>query len=134
MLLLVAAAVGFLTLHRTPAESRVRVLRALPAVLVLLAASSWINGWRAAGDEVDAWVRRGGSGGLSVGVWLAALGIALMAIGTIALLPEVIRWKTAPDDPIGPDEGHARQASRGRSAGSPGPSSAARSASSSRSA
>jgi hypothetical protein len=77
----------------------VRVLRAMPAVLVLLAVSSWITGWRDASDEVDAWIRRGGSGGISIGVWLAAVGIALMAIGTIALLPQVIRWKTEAGDP-----------------------------------
>ena len=44
VLLVVAAGVGFLTLHRTPATSRVRIVRALPAVLVLLAAASWVNG------------------------------------------------------------------------------------------
>ena len=104
VLLVVAAGVGFLTLHRTPATSRVRIVRALPGVLVLLAAASWVNGYRAAGAEVDAWVRRGGSGGLSIGLWLAALGIVLMAVGTVVLLPEVVRWKTAPDDPS--DEMH----------------------------
>ena len=104
VLLVVAAGVGFLTLHRTPATSRVRIVRALPGVLVLLAAASWVNGYRAAGAEVDAWVRRGGSGGLSIGLWLAALGIVLMAVGTVVLLPEVVHWKTAPDDPS--DEMH----------------------------
>ena len=99
VLLIVAAIAGFLTLHRAPAGSRVRVLRAMPAVLVLLAVSSWITGWRDASDEVDAWIRRGGSGGISVGVWLAGIGIALMAIGTIALLPQVIRWQTQAGDP-----------------------------------
>ena len=99
VLLLLAAAVGVLTLHRTPAETRVRLLRALPAVLVVLAVFAWLNGWRAADDEVEAWVRRGGSGGVSIGVWLGAAGIALMAIGTIALMPGVIRWKTEADDP-----------------------------------
>ena len=32
-------------------------------------------------------------------MWLAGIGIALMAIGTIALLPQVIRWKTEAGDP-----------------------------------
>ena len=99
VLLLVAAGVGFLTLHRTPATSRVRVLRALPIVLVVFAAASWLSGFRAAGDEIEAWVRRGGSGTLSVGLWLAAAGVALMAVGTIALLPDVLRWRTEADDP-----------------------------------
>ena len=132
VLLIVAAIAGFLTLHRAPAGSRVRVLRAMPAVLVLLAVSSWITGWRDASDEVDAWIRRGGSGGISVGVWLAGIGIALMALGTIALLPQVIRWKTQAGDPT--DMLRSRPpASRARSGGSPGSSSAARSASASRS-
>ena len=99
VLLLLAAAVGVLTLHRTPAGTRVRLLRALPTVLVFLAVFAWLNGWRAADNEVEAWVRRGGSGGVSIGVWLGGAGIALMAIGTIALLPGVIRWKTEADDP-----------------------------------
>jgi hypothetical protein len=99
MLLLLAGFAGLLTIHRTPAASRVRIFRALPAVLVLLAIFSWINGWRAAGDEVDGWVRSGGSGGISIGVPLAGLGIALMVIGSIALLPPVILWKTEAGDP-----------------------------------
>jgi hypothetical protein len=99
VLLLVAGGVAFLTLHRTPATSRVRLLRALPIVLVVFAAASWLSGYRAAGNEIDAWVRRGGSGTLSVGLWLAAAGIVLMAVGTIALLPDVVRWHTAADDP-----------------------------------
>jgi hypothetical protein len=98
-LLLIAAGAGFLTLHRTPATSRVRVLRALPIVLVVFAAASWLNGYRAAGNEIDAWVRRGGSGSLAIGLWLAAIGIVLMAVGTITLLPDVVRWQTAADDP-----------------------------------
>lgn len=99
VLLLVALGAGLLTVHRTPATSRVRIVRFLPVVLVALAAASWVNGFRAANLEVDAWVRRGGSGGLSIGLWLVALGIVLMAVGTIALLPEVVRWTTATDDP-----------------------------------
>ena len=99
VLVLVAAVVGFLTLHRTPATSRVRIVRALPVILVILAAASWINGYRAAGNEVAAWVRRGGSGGQSIGLWLAGVGIVLMAVGTVVLLPEVIRWQSEPDDP-----------------------------------
>ena len=99
VLLFVAAGAGFLTLHRTPATSRVRLIRALPIVLVALAAASWLNGFRATDVEIAAWVRRGGSGSLAVGLWLAAIGIGLMAAGTIALLPDVLRWQTAADDP-----------------------------------
>jgi hypothetical protein len=99
VLLLVALGAGLLTVHRTPATSRVRIVRILPALLVVLAAASWINGFRAAGLEIAAWVRRGGGGGLSIGLWLAALGIVLMAAGTVVLLPEVVRWSSSPDDP-----------------------------------
>jgi hypothetical protein len=100
VLILVSAAAGLLTVHRTPATSRVRTVRILPSILVVLAALTWINGLRASYVEIAAWERRGGQGSISVGLWLAGLGIALMAVGTIVLLPEVIRWRRRPDDPV----------------------------------
>jgi hypothetical protein len=99
VLVLVSAGVLGLTLHRTPAMSRVRTVRLAPALFVLLAAASWVNGYRAALAEIEAWARRGGSGGPSAGLWLAALGIVLMAAGTLWLLPEAIRWQRRHDDP-----------------------------------
>ncbi|HYO44905.1 MAG TPA: hypothetical protein VES19_17030 [Candidatus Limnocylindrales bacterium] len=99
VLVLVSAATGFLTLHHAPATSRIRSLRAAPAVLVLLAVFTWINGYRAALEEIAAWERRGGSGQIALGLWLAALGILLQAAGTLWLLPEVIRWRRHSDDP-----------------------------------
>jgi hypothetical protein len=99
VIVLTALGAGFLTVHRSPATSRVRTIRLLPAILVTLAAFSWVNGFRAAGLEVEAWVRRGGHGGMAPGLWLAALGIGLMAIGTARLLPAVIRWRAAHGDP-----------------------------------
>jgi hypothetical protein len=99
VLILVAAAVAGLTLHRTPATSRVRTVRIAPAILVVLAAATWANGYRAALDAVTAWGRQGGSGGLAPGLWLAGAGILLMAAGTLRLMPEVLRWERRSDDP-----------------------------------
>ena len=45
VLLLTSLGAGLLTLHRTPATSRVRTVRVLPAVFVALAALTWINGY-----------------------------------------------------------------------------------------
>jgi hypothetical protein len=100
VLILLSLGAGLLTVHRTPATSRVRVFRVLPAILVALAAVTWLNGLRAATLEIAAWGRRGGTGSLAPGLWLAGLGIALMAAGTIALLPGVIRWRRQADDPV----------------------------------
>lgn len=100
VLILVSLGAGLLTVHRTPATSRVRLVRILPAVLVVLAALTWINGFRASLLEIAAWERRGGSGAIAPGLWLAGLGIALMAAGTIVLLPGVIRWEREADDPV----------------------------------
>jgi hypothetical protein len=109
VLLLTSLGAGLLTLHRTPATSRVRTVRLLPAVFVALAALTWINGYRAAVAELLAWERRGGSGQLAPGLWIALAGIVLMAAGTAVLLPEVIRWRRQAGDPtdvvsVGPRE------------------------------
>jgi hypothetical protein len=100
VLILTAAAAGLLTVHRTPATSRVRTIRILPSIFVALAALTWINGLRGSLAEIAAWERRGGQGGIAPGLWLAGLGIVLMAVGTIVLLPEVIRWRRHADDPV----------------------------------
>ena len=99
VLIVVSLAVGLLTLHRTPATSRVRSVRLAPAILVVLAALTWVNGYRAALAAIEDWERRGGHGDIGVGLWQAALGIVLMAAGTLWLLPEVIRWERRTDDP-----------------------------------
>ena len=58
-----------------------------------------MNAYRAAVAEIAAWERRGGSGSPAPGLWLAGLGIGLMAVGTLWLLPQVIRWQRRSDDP-----------------------------------
>jgi hypothetical protein len=90
---------GLLTVHRTPATSRVRLVRALPAAFVALAALTWLNGYRASMLEIAAWERRGGTGEIAFGLWLAGVGIVLMAAGTVVLLREVIFWERRADDP-----------------------------------
>jgi len=99
VLILVSAGVGLLTLHHTPATSRIRSVRAAPAALVMLAVFTWINGYRASLEAIEAWELRGGSGQIAPGLSLAALGIALQAAGTLWLLPEVLRWRRRSDDP-----------------------------------
>jgi hypothetical protein len=99
VLILLTGATAFLVLHQTPATSRVRLVHAIPYLLVLLAASSVANGYRAAQLEIVAWENRGGQGSLSFGLYLAALGVAVMGLGLAALLPGLIRWRRASDDP-----------------------------------
>lgn len=99
VLIILAAATAFLVLHRTPADSRVRLLHAVPYVLIGLAAITCINGYRSAVAEIAAWERRGGTGEIAIGLWLAFGGVAIMAIGAAALLPRLIRWERASDDP-----------------------------------
>jgi hypothetical protein len=99
VLILLAGAIGFLTLHQTAVESRVRLVHAIPWVLLLLAGITCANGARAAVLEIAAWERRGGSGALALGLWLACGGVALMAIGQLALLPRLVRWSSPADDP-----------------------------------
>lgn len=99
MLIVVSLGAAALTLHRTPAEARTRTVRLLPAVLVALAAFTWVNGRRAAEMAVEDWALRGGSGGPAAGMWMAAAGILAMAAGTLWLLPSVVRWEQRDGDP-----------------------------------
>ncbi len=108
VLIFLCLGAGLLTLHRTPGTSRVRTIRLAPAGLVLLAAITWINGYRASLAEIAIWDNRGGSGHIAAGLWLAAAAIAVMAIGSAWLLPAVLRWEHRSDDPadlvrIGPE-------------------------------
>jgi hypothetical protein len=99
VIVIVCASAGLLTLHHTPALSRVRTVRLAPAILVVVAAMTWVNGYRAMQVVIEGWHRRGGSGGVAPGLWMVGIGIILMTIGTIPLLPAVVRWQRAADDP-----------------------------------
>jgi len=99
ILIVLAGAAGFLTLHRTPATSRVRLVHSLPVVLIVLAAMTWINGYRASIVEIAAWERRGGTGSIGLGLWLSGIGILVMAAGAVVLLPGIIRWRRGANDP-----------------------------------
>ena len=99
VLAVLAGMTGFLVLHETPATSRVRLVHVIPYVLVILAATTIATGWRAAQQEIVAWENRGGSGSIALGMYLAIVGVVLMAIGMLALLPALLRWQQASDDP-----------------------------------
>ena len=99
MLILFAGGIAFLVLHRTPASSRVRLVHVIPYVLLVLATASLLTGYRAAMLAIVAWENRGGNGSMSLGFALAALGIVIMGVGLAALLPGLIRWRRASDDP-----------------------------------
>jgi len=99
LLVVLAAATAFLVLHRTPVGSRIRVIHVIPYVLIGLAAITCVNGYRAAVLEIAAWERRGGSGEIAPGMWLAIAGVSVMAAGAAALLQALVRWRRASDDP-----------------------------------
>jgi hypothetical protein len=99
LLVVLASGTAFLVLHHTPVESRIRLIHAIPYVLIGLAAITAVNGYRAALLEIAAWERRGGSGAIAPGMWLAIAGVVIMAIGAAALLPALVRWRRASDDP-----------------------------------
>jgi len=99
MLMLLALGTAFFVLHETPASSRVRLVHLVPYLLVLFAAFTVINGYRLALVEIAAWERRGGTGSIAPGLWLAAAGVALMAVGLAALLPGILRWTRHSTDP-----------------------------------
>jgi hypothetical protein len=99
VLVVMAGLTGLFVLRGTPAPSRGRLVHVIPYVFVVLAALTVVTGYRAAQLEIAAWERRGGTGSIAPGLYIAALGVALMAIGMVALLPSVLRWRRASDDP-----------------------------------
>jgi hypothetical protein len=99
MLILFAGGIAFLVLHRTPASSRVRLVHMIPYVLLVLAVASLLTGYRAAMLAIVAWENRGGQGSIALGLYLAAVGLVVMGVGLAALLPGLVRWRRASDDP-----------------------------------
>ncbi|HEY3336758.1 MAG TPA: hypothetical protein VGK16_16135 [Candidatus Limnocylindrales bacterium] len=99
MLILLALGTAFFVLHLTPASSRVRLVHLIPYLLDVFAALTVINGYRSALLEIAAWQRRGGSGDVAPGLWLAAAGVVVMGVGLAALLPGILRWTRKSDDP-----------------------------------
>jgi hypothetical protein len=71
----------------------------IPYVLLVLAAASLLTGYRAATQAIVAWENRGGQGSIALGLYLAGVGIVVMGVGLGALLPGLIRWRRASDDP-----------------------------------
>ena len=79
---------------RACAGARDPVCPARPA-----AATSLLTGYRAATLAIVAWENRGGQGSIALGLYLAGSGIVIMGVGLAALLPGLIRWRRASDDP-----------------------------------
>lgn len=99
MLILLAGGTAFIVLHQTPASSRIRLIHVIPYLLVVLAGLTVLNGYRSALLEIAAWERRGGTGAIAPGLYLAAAGVVVMGVGLAALLPGLVRWTRASDDP-----------------------------------
>jgi hypothetical protein len=99
VLVVLAGLTAFFVLHETPATSRIRLVHVIPYVLVILAAMTVLTGFRAAQLEIAAWERRGGTGSISLGLYVAIGGVALMVAGMLALLPTIVRWRRASTDP-----------------------------------
>ena len=84
--ILAASAIG-LVLSEGVAESRTRTLQAALAVLGLIAVLIWISALGSANREIAEWERQHGTGAIGAGIWLAAMGVALLAVaGTLLSL------------------------------------------------
>jgi hypothetical protein len=88
--ILAASAIG-LVLSEGVAESRTRTLQAALAGLGMLAVLIWISALGSANREIADWERQHGSGAIGVGIWLAAIGVALLA--TAGALLSVRAWR-----------------------------------------
>jgi hypothetical protein len=88
--ILAASAIG-LVLSEGVAESRTRTLQAALAVLGVLAVLIWISALGSANREIAEWERQHGSGAIGAGIWLAAIGVALLA--TAGTLLSLRAWR-----------------------------------------
>lgn len=99
VLVLLSIGIAFIVLHQTPATSRVRLVHLGAYVLLVFAGLTVLNGFRGAQEAIAGWERRGGSGEIALGLWLAVAGVGLMALGLALLLPVILRWTRHSDDP-----------------------------------
>ena len=88
--ILAASAIG-LVLSEGVAESRTRTLQAALAVLGMVAVLIWISALGSANREIAEWERQHGTGAIGAGIWLAAIGVALLA--TAGTLLSVRAWR-----------------------------------------
>jgi hypothetical protein len=89
---ILAAGAIALGLNEGVAESRTRTLQAALAVLGVLAVLIWISALGSANREIVDWQRQHGTGTIGPGIWLAAVGVVLLAVcGTILSLQA---WRT----------------------------------------
>lgn len=88
--ILAASAIG-LVLSEGVAESRTRTLQAALAVLGVLAVLIWISALGSANREIAEWERQHGSAAIGAGIWLAAIGVALLA--TAGTLLSLRAWR-----------------------------------------
>lgn len=88
--ILAASAIG-LVLSEGVAESRTRTLQAALAVLGVVAVLIWISALGSANREIAEWERQHGTGAIGAGIWLAAMGVALLA--TAGSLLSIRAWR-----------------------------------------
>jgi hypothetical protein len=81
---ILAAAAIALALSEGVAASRTRSLQVALAVIGVIAELIWISALGSANREIADWHRQNGSGEIGAGIWLAAIGVALLAVcGTV---------------------------------------------------
>jgi hypothetical protein len=84
LLPIVAALAAWIGVTESAAESRTRTIQASLAVLGVVAVLVWISALGSADRQVASWGRQTGHGSIGPGIWLAGVGVAVLAIsGTI---------------------------------------------------
>ena len=96
--ILAAAAIG-LALSEGVAASRTRSLQVALAVVGVIAELIWLSALGSANREIADWVRQHGTGQIGVGIWLAAIGVALLAVSGTVLSARAWRSNGAASDP-----------------------------------
>jgi hypothetical protein len=81
---ILAGVAAWVAVNEGAATSRTRTIQAALAVLGDTAVLIWISALGSANTHVAAWRRANGTGEIGPGIWLAAIGVAFMAVaGTI---------------------------------------------------